>query len=40
MDLFLDLGSEGRAGALNLTIPGKNGFFNPIFNSLNPLKVL
>lgn len=39
VDLFLDLGSEGGAGTLNLMIPGKNSFFKPVFDILSPLKI-
>jgi hypothetical protein len=39
VDLFLDFGGESSAGTLNLTIPGQNAFFNPIFDILNPLKI-
>ncbi len=39
VDSFLDFGSEGSAGTLDLTIAGENGFFNSVFDVLNPLKV-
>ncbi|OQC68135.1 MAG: hypothetical protein BWX50_01291 [Euryarchaeota archaeon ADurb.Bin009] len=39
MDSVSDVGSESSAGTLNLTIVGKNGFFDSLFDILNPLEI-
>jgi hypothetical protein len=40
VDLFSDLGGEGSAGTLNLTVLGKNCLFDAVLDILNPLEIL